>query len=455
MRVSKTLTILFLGVLAAGFAHWCYMTAPALPGLAAATVSVMLFAWAGVRLIAPAWAYITGAEHESAALPALRRERPRFRHPLLTVFLAAVASRLLLWVAAYALDLAFHGYQGGMMERWYFFFRSTDAPHYIGIANNWYVTAGDPRFHIVFLPLYPILTRMAGTVLGSTYAASLAVSLACFGAAAALLYKLALEEMGKKAAERAVRYLLLLPAGFFFAAPMAESLFLLLSIGCVSLARRRRFFLAGALGMLAAFTRSPGMLLAVPLGIEAARSLVLDYKKNKGALLRGLMARVPCVLMVFLGFGAYLLVNQLVTGNAWQFAIYQREHWYQQLGWFFNTAQVQLNQLLHSFATNDAPSSWGLWLPNLLAQAAALLLIGLAAKKLRPVHTVYALAYFFIVMGATWLLSAPRYLAGMYALPLILSSLTQRKKTDAAATVLLALGSAAYLCLFVAGYKIY
>ena len=59
----------------------------------------------------------------------------------------------------------------------------------------------------------------------------------------------------------------LFPMSFFFSAVYSESLFLALSIGAVYAARRERWMWAGLLGMLAATTRSAGVLLLVPLAM--------------------------------------------------------------------------------------------------------------------------------------------------------------------------------------------
>ena len=44
-----------------------------------------------------------------------------------------------------------NGRQGGFLPALSLWLKG-DAPHYLGIADNWYVTTGDARFHIVFFP---------------------------------------------------------------------------------------------------------------------------------------------------------------------------------------------------------------------------------------------------------------------------------------------------------------
>ena len=78
-----------------------------------------------------------------------------------------------------------------------------------------------------------------------------------------------------------------------------------------------------------------------------------------------------------------------------------------------------------------------------------------AAKRLRPSYTAWFLAYFVIAIGATWLLSAPRYLAALIPMHMALSSLTKRRGTDTFLTVLLALFSLFYLTAFALRWQVW
>ena len=151
------------------------------------------------------------------------------------------------------------------------------------------------------------------------------------------------------------------------------------------------------------------------------------------------------LLIVPLGFAAYCLVNYTVSGDAFKFMEYQRVHWNQQLGWFFNTAAYQTENALATAGDNPA-FFFGLWLPNLLAQLTALVIMLLSARKIRASYTAYFIAYFVVTVGATWLLSAPRYLAAMISLPIALAALSPKKRTERA---LIALSSAAFAVYFV------
>ena len=58
-------------------------------------------------------------------------------------------------------------------------------------------------------------------------------------------------------------------------------------------------------------------------------------------------------------------------------------------------------------------------------------------------------------MGATWLLSAPRYLAALIPLPLALAALSHRPRTDHILTALLTPLSLLYLVAFALDWQVY
>ena len=97
----------------------------------------------------------------------------------------------------------------------------------------------------------------------------------------------------------------------------------------------------------------------------------------------------------------------------------------------------------------------GLWLPNLLCIFGSLAVMLFGAKRLRPSYTAWFIAYFVVAIGATWLLSAPRYLAALIPLPMALSSLSERAWADNVLTVLLSLFSLFYLVAFALRWQVW
>jgi hypothetical protein len=162
-----------------------------------------------------------------------------------------------------------------------------DSVWYLAIARDGYGAPGRPAF----FPLYPLLVRGGGWVLGSPLVAGVLVSLVCLVIGLAVLHELARLELGAGAARWTVIALAFSPVSFFFSAVYSESLFLALSGGALLSARRGRWWWAGALGAAAAATRSAGIVLLVPLVLFA------------GPHLRRLvpLALVPVGLLLFMG----------------------------------------------------------------------------------------------------------------------------------------------------------
>jgi hypothetical protein len=141
-------------------------------------------------------------------------------------------------------------------------FARWDSTWYLAIADDGYQP--DPA-RTAFFPLYPVLVRAGGWVLGSPIAAGVVISVLCLAAALVLVHRLTALELDVPAADATVWLIALFPMSFFFSAVYSEALYLLLSVGAVYAARTDRWAWAGAAGALAALTRSAGIVLLVPL----------------------------------------------------------------------------------------------------------------------------------------------------------------------------------------------
>jgi hypothetical protein len=210
-----------------------------------------------------------------------------------------------------------------------------DSVWYLTIAEHGY---GDTQDHAqaAFYPLYPLLMRGLGWIVGSPLLAGVLVSLACFLAALVLLHRLAALELGERDARGTVLLVAFFPTAFFFSAVYSESLFLLVSVGAFLAARSGRWAWAGALGGLAALTRNSGVLLLVPLALLFLYGPRADRAAlplaAAGERVRGLRARlrprhplsrqalwlalVPLGLALYLGWSAVVLGDALAPYHA-------------------------------------------------------------------------------------------------------------------------------------------
>ena len=298
-----------------------------------------------------------------------------------------------------------------------------DGPHYLGLAENGYVTEGDPRFHIVFYPLYPALVRAVRVLFfGHTQLAACAVSNVCFLAAGWALTEAVRLRQGDRAALRALRLMMLSPYSVFCSTAYTESLFLMLCALCVLEARKERFGWAILFGALAANTRMPGVLTAIPIFYEMLRKARRDQLGAKY-----IAASAAQVCLVLAGVGAYIALNWAVTGDPFRFMTYQREHWGQRLGLFWDTFRYTVE---NAFWYGSEPWRLYTWIPQAICMALAFGLIAFASpRRAYPADGAFMWVYLAVALGTTWLLSGPRYLCGMYALYPILAASFPRKWT--------------------------
>ena len=198
-----------------------------------------------------------------------------------------------------------------LLEPWQRF----DANIYLRIAREGYAHEEDS----VFPPLYPLLVRGLGWLLGGNLAA--AALLLANGATLLLLpplQKLSATEVGERAATRALVYWVLFPTGFFLFAGYTESLFLLWVVGSLLQGQNGRFFPASLLAFLAALTRLNGWLLFFPLALLAWQQ---GRRNWQTAVFLPLPLLAPAL---FIAYRAWIGLSSLA-------AVYAA-HWFQRVG---------------------------------------------------------------------------------------------------------------------------
>jgi hypothetical protein len=211
------------------------------------------------------------------------------------------------------------GYFGNLLvapfARW-------DSAWYLTIAHSGY--DHDPA-RAAFFPLYPLLMHGLGFVIGSDLIAGVLISLAAFGVALVLLYRLTTLELGDQLAPVTVMLIAFCPMAFLFSAVYSESLFLALSVGCVWQARMGRWAWAGLLGGLAAAERNSGVLLVVPLVLlflyGPREDALAPARLVSGSRIGRLLPRyrvapqLAWALLVPLGLAAYVVALAIATGD--------------------------------------------------------------------------------------------------------------------------------------------
>ncbi|MBA2284022.1 MAG: hypothetical protein H0W02_00915 [Ktedonobacteraceae bacterium] len=272
----------------------------------------------------------------------------------------------------------------GLLTSW----NHWDAANYVRIAQYGYQNVYDTAF----FPLLPLLifalAHLLGAWNGSYLLAGMLISNGALLGALFVVYHLASDARGDQVARRTLLYLCIFPTAFFFFSAYNESLFILLVTGAFLAMRRQRWWLAGLLGLLAALTRSAGILLVVPYVWEVwvTRESIAATRWRASHLLRFLPAiLIPLGTVIYSGYCWYLynapLSFAIVQGHwarhtSWPWAgIWQSLYeifWYQPFG-SFNEVHIILDLsatlgflLLTILGWRKLRMSYNLWIALLL-----------------------------------------------------------------------------------------
>lgn len=441
-----------VAVMTALFAWWlAHHAGSTLAGKVSALVCVGLFIVLGVRFM-PRWV--------SAWSPSEHRIRPVDQRitwkTLAKVFVVMLSVNILMTLLIFAVQVML-GARGTLFEEIEALWRKTDSTHYLEIAEGWYVNEGEwgKLVQLVFLPGYPLMIRLFELVVGDYFRAAMLVSMLSFSAAGTVLYCLVRLDSSHEEAVRTLKYLCIIPGAFFFSGVMTESYFLLLSVLTVYLARRKKWFWSCLTGGLAAFTRSLGLMLVIPVcfelvSCEVQRSNIPFWRRG-----RSWFARSLYLFIIPLGFAVYCFICKQVSGEWFKFLEYEAQNWGQKLGLFFNTASYQMENAIVRFMEGDFERFMGLWIPGLVCIFGSLLVMCISAKKVRASYIAYFIAYFVIAIGATWLLSAPRYLAALFPISIGLAKMAEDRTVDSIMTVVMASVEVMYICMFIWRWQVW
>lgn len=449
-RVRILCTLAPLAALMAGFAYWLYQGgAGRIASLVAAAALLFLFAVCLIRLV-PQWQRAWSGDPLPAYCPeGGRRSARRARmHPFFKIAAAVALSRVLLFVAAYLIACRSSGYSGGVFDRLDLWNpERCDSRGYLWLAEHWYTAAGSERFYLALFPFYPAVLRVLNYIFQNHLVTGLFVSNVALVFAACLLYELTLFDADRSTGLRAVKYLCIQPGCLPLSTPLPHSLFLLLSIACLYLVRKKRYAFAALTGMFAAFTLPLGILLLLPALMELIGDCIADRKLSQSgrALFFAYLPKFLSLLLIPVGLGLYLWINVQVSGEPFRFVSYQAEYWNHRLSFFFNTAAYQTTGLMQALGNGNVSEAIGLWGPNLAYLFGSLAILIPAVPRLRSSYTAYFLLYFALAAGSTGLLSAPRILTAAFPLPLALACASGKRWADLLLTLLCLGGLAIYL----------
>ncbi len=141
-----------------------------------------------------------------------------------------------------------------------------DGVHYLTIAKSYY----SANYTQTFFPLYPLLIRIiAKTIFFNRYLlAGLFISNFSFFVSLFFLKKLLILDGYKNCLKWIFIFLLFFPTSFYFGSLYSESLFLMLIIGSLYLARQKKWFYSIIFGIIASATRLMGIFILPALIYE-------------------------------------------------------------------------------------------------------------------------------------------------------------------------------------------
>jgi len=316
------------------------------------------------------------------------------RAPVRDIIWLFVATRLILVMVTYVgyILLTAPKYSSnpvdivGILASW----NHWDAANYVRIAQFGYQTPYD----VAFFPLFPLLITAFAHILGSwSYLlVGTIISNAALLGALFVIYQLAVEAGGEQVAQRTLLYLCIFPTAFYFFAPYNESLFLLLTASTFLAMRQQRWWLAGLLGLLAALTRSAGILLVIPYMVElwTTRESITASRQN-------MLFRVLPILLIPLGTALYAIYCWHISGNPLDFIAVQ-SHWGRHTTWPWQGIWQSLTEIFwyQPFGSFNE-------VHNLLDLSATLAFITLAIvgkNKLRASYSVWmGLALLYMILS--------------------------------------------------------
>ena len=408
--------------------------------IAAAAVSVLLMGLCAARLLVR-FAHVLKGTEPACGYRLQRGFAPR--QALLCAAGAALVSRLMIYLLAYAMYRLLGIGASGFSESFAPLWTHWDTRHYIGIAQQGYTAVGDDRLRLVFFPLYPLLMRLCSVLTGGdVFAGGILVSLMCSALSAALMYDLSYMYGGREQAARAAAYFLLSPLSVFLCCAYTEALFICLTLMAICLHRRGRPYAAALCGMLSAFTRMPGVIIAGLFIIEG-----LSKIPRRAFTRRDAVRMLSQVLIVFSGLFAYWIVNAVVTGNPMMYLTYQRENWYQAPGSFWGSTMNTVQYFLSGVGESDWLWTWGF---QLLCMLIIYLMMALCTPSLPFDLAAYSFVYVAVVLSPTWLLSGARYLYALCTFPMMLAGLRLGRRGHAILTA----AHAVMLVIWVYGYTL-
>ena len=374
-------------------------------------------AWEGVRSL---WGRLPGS----------------LREALLPFVVARVVVAGALGLAHFIVDRT-HPSTPGVAARVHEGLLGWDAGWYESIARQGYAPLGHQSLR--FFPAVPLLTHALAWVPGVGDGAALVLlANAAALAATAMLFLLARRETGSGVvARRSVWILSLLPAAFVLVMGYAESVLLVVALGCFLALRppptagatRPHFAVAGLLAFAAALTRPIGVLLVLAVGAELVRWWPRLGRQERAV---GLGA----VAAPFVGVLCFLAWSKHVVGDWWApLRVQVQSSHHGGLSDPFATLYHDARGVLHHHVGTALHVPWVLL---------ALAMLVVCWRRLPAPYTLFAAGVLATAVAGSNLDSFERYALSAFPLSIAAALVLTESQLERSVLALLAAGLAGY-----------
>jgi len=274
-----------------------------------------------------------------------------------------------------------------------------DAVHYLAIAERGYYGT-----EMAFFPLYPLLIRVVGGLIGNYLVAGLIISNVAFLFGLLFFYKLVEHQYNRVVAHRAIFYVSIFPTAIFFSAVYTEALFFALTVASFYYIREHKWLAAGIFGGLAALTRVEGVLLFVPYVIEVFTPSGAGSWRHPFAGRARSIRVVAGGLAIGLGLALYMAVLWILRGDPLYFSHVQA-HWNRHLAPPWVSVWHSVSLMLESHTPQTVAGQ-----AIELAFTALMIALTIAGfRRLRPSFSAYLALSILVPLCTSSLMSMPRF----------------------------------------------
>jgi len=309
-----------------------------------------------------------------------------------------------------------------------------DGGWYQSIAAHGYVASGVQSLR--FFPALPMAARVVGWVpgVGAGPAVVLIANLCALGAMAALVVLVDHDTGDPELARRSAWLLALAPSAYSLVLGYADGPLLLCSVVTLLSARTGRWWWAAAAGLAGGLVRPVGILLVIPVVIEAWRV------ERAGGAGGGRVSRAAATVAPALGAGIYLgWVASQFHDFLLPFRLQQQSGHRGALTLPLDSMGHNLTSVVHGHHLGSA-----LHIPWVVLSVVLLVLV---ARRLPASYTAFAAAVLVVSLTSSNLDSFERYALGAFPLVVAASTLTSRRRVEVAVLVVSAAALVGYAML--------